>query len=92
MNDDQFEWDEAKRLKTIAERDIDFLDAVAVFDNRPVLHILTQHKTEKRFLSTALIKGKLFTVIWTWRGEKRRIISFRRARDGEERAYRKLYG
>jgi uncharacterized DUF497 family protein len=27
-----------------------------------------------------------------WREQSQRIISLRRARDGEERAYRKLYG
>jgi uncharacterized DUF497 family protein len=29
---------------------------------------------------------------WTWREETRRIISFRRARHGEERAYRQVHG
>ena len=35
---------------------------------------------------------KFYTVVKTWRDETRRIISFRRARDGEERAYRQAHG
>ena len=34
----------------------------------------------------AIIGAKFYTVVlWTWRAERRRIISFRRSRDGEER-------
>ncbi|MBV8454895.1 MAG: BrnT family toxin [Deltaproteobacteria bacterium] len=47
---------------------------------------------EERFVSTAEINGKLYTVVWTWRGKNQRIISFRRAGNGEERAYRKIHG
>jgi uncharacterized DUF497 family protein len=32
-----FEWDETKRLKTLAERGLDFRDARLLFDGRPCL-------------------------------------------------------
>jgi uncharacterized protein (DUF4415 family) len=38
------------------------------------------HNNENHFVSTAEIHGKLYTVIWMWRRENQRIISFRRAR------------
>jgi uncharacterized DUF497 family protein len=87
-----FEWDEEKRLTTLHERKLDFRDTYQVFDGRPVTHVRATRNREERFVSTAQIEGKLFTVVWTWRGENQRIISFRRARDDEERAYRKTHG
>jgi len=87
-----FEWDEPKRLSIIDERGLDFQDAAQIFDGRPVIHAASWRNNENRFVSTAEIHGKLYTVIWMWRRENQRIISFRRARDGEERAYRKIHG
>ena len=87
-----FEWDEAKRLWTLADRGLDFRDANLVFDGRPTIHVGARNADEERFASVAMIEGKCHTVIWTWRGENRRIISFRRSRDGEEKAYRRIYG
>jgi uncharacterized protein len=86
-----FEWDEIKRLKTIRERNLDFRDAHKFFDGRPVIHVRAWRDEEERFVSTAEIDGKFFTLVWMWRGENYRIISFRRARDGEERAYRQIH-
>ena len=89
----RFEWDENKRLKNIEVRGLDFLDATTAFDGRPVVTAPSQYKTEARWVSTAwLDDGKAYTVVWTQRGLACRIISFRRARDGEERAYRQLFG
>jgi uncharacterized protein len=87
-----FEWDEKKRLKTLRERHLDFRDAYQVFDGRPVIHVRAWRNQEERFVSTAEISGKFYTVVWTWRGSNQRIVSFRRARNGEERAYRKVHG
>ena len=87
-----FEWDETKRLKNKARRGLDFNDADLVFDGRPLITAPSYRNDEERFVSTAEIHGKLYTVVWTWRGENRRIISFRRASNAEERAYRKAHG
>jgi uncharacterized protein len=87
-----FEWNERKRLKTLRERNLDFRDAHLVFDGRPVIHVRAWRNQEERFVSTAEINGKLYTVVWTWRGDNQRIISFRRAQNAEESAYRKTHG
>jgi uncharacterized DUF497 family protein len=87
-----FEWSEAKRLPILRERELDFRDAAQIFDGRPVLHMRSFRNNEERTVSIADIEGKFYTVVWTWRGESRRIISFRRARDAEERRYRALHG
>jgi hypothetical protein len=87
-----FEWDEEKRLSTLRERGLDFVDAAALFDGRPALHVPAVRHGEARFLSIAVIGRKLYTVVWTWRGQNRRVISFRRSRDAEERQYRATFG
>ena len=86
------EWDEAKRLTNIERRGLDFEDADLVFDGRPVTTAPSRRNNENRFVSTAGIDGKLYTVVWVWRGENQRVISFRRAGNAEERAYREIFG
>ena len=86
------EWDEAKRLKNIQRRGLDFEDADLMFDGRPVTTAASRRNNEDRFVSTAEIDGKLYTVVWMWRGENQRVISFRRASYGEERTYRQIFG
>jgi uncharacterized DUF497 family protein len=63
-----------------------------MFDGRPVLHLPSSRNNESRFVSISETEGDLYTVVWMWRGENRRIISFRRARDAEKTAYRKAHG
>ena len=88
-----FEWDEEKRRINLAKHRIDFVDASAVFDGRMRLDTGSPRRGEECFATTAWLEGQLITVIWTSRGEDRvRIISARRARDGEERQYRQLHG
>jgi uncharacterized DUF497 family protein len=87
-----FEWDEAKRQKNLEKHSLDFKDARMIFDGRKVVHVPALKNEEARFASVAIIGEKFYTVIWTWRTDCRRIISFRRARDGEERAYHQIHG
>jgi uncharacterized DUF497 family protein len=42
---------------------------------------------EKRFVVIGPIEGRVFAVVYTWRNERRRIISARRASRRERRAY-----
>lgn len=86
-----FEWDEAKRLKVLAERGVDFIDLVVVFDGRPSVTYESIGYAEPRNVIVAELTGKLFAVVWTKRDEKIRIITARRARYEEERQYRQLF-
>jgi uncharacterized DUF497 family protein len=87
-----FEWDEAKRQSNRAKLGVDFVDAQALFDGRPVVTAPGYWQDEKRFATTGLIEGRFFTVIWTRRNSNIRIISARRSSDGERRAYRAAFG
>jgi len=86
-----FEWDEVKREINIAKHGLDFVRARLVFDGRAAISVPAVKGEEPRYLTIADLDGKSVTVVWTWRGQSRRIISFRRSRDGEEKAYKALY-
>ena len=87
-----FEWNKDKRRETLAERGIDFLRMQPMFDGPPVLTYPSPRGEEERWVTVGEIDGRMFAVVWTLRGGNVRIISARRARDGEERAYRELHG
>ena len=88
----RFEWDENKRQSNLLKHRIDFVDVRALFDGRPNVSVPATSIDEQRFATTGQVQGRFVTVIWTWRGDARRIISARSARDGERRAYRDLHG
>lgn len=87
-----FEWDEAKRLAVLEQRGLDFRDAEGLFDGRPINHVPSPRNDEHRYASTVETNGRFYTVVWTWREGNQRVITFRRAHDAEERAYRQVYG
>jgi uncharacterized protein len=43
---------------------------------------------EERFKAIGAVEGKLFTAVFTWRGDQPRFISVRRGNKGEEAAFR----
>ena len=87
-----FEWDENKRLSNLEKHNLDFMDSHLLFDGRQSITIQSTVSSEPRYVTTAEISGKFYSAVWTWRGEVRRIISFRRARDEEKRTYRQVFG
>ncbi len=92
MEFEEFEWDEAKRLSNLAKHGLDFIDVQVLFDGRPTHVEPSPRGAEERMMSTGEVDGRIITVVWTKRGDLIRLISARRARDGEERAYRALHG
>ncbi|MBA2519992.1 MAG: BrnT family toxin [Chloroflexia bacterium] len=87
----EFEWDEVKRQSNITKHDIDFQQATALFDGRPVFVAPSPYTYEERFRTTGEFDDLFITVIWTYRTPKIRIISARKARHGERREYRELH-
>ena len=83
-----FEWDENKRMRNIRKHGIDFLRVThmwlgIVIETRSSQ---TEHD-EIRFVATGMIEEICITVVYTWRGQNRRLISARRARDYEREHY-----
>ncbi len=83
-----FEWDENKRLKNIDDHGIDFIRAKEIWSN-PVLEFKSpqNHHDEERFLAVGQIEIEFITVVYTWRGDNRRLISARKARKNEKENY-----
>ncbi|MEZ2142377.1 BrnT family toxin [Bradyrhizobium sp. DN5] len=83
---DGLEWDEDKKNSNLVKHGIDFEDAIEVFD-RPLLRRSDRHN-EERWLAIGILEERLIAVAFTRRANILRIISARRARKNEERAYR----
>ncbi len=83
-----YEWDDDKRLQTLAERYIDFEDAWMILEDRFLGAIGHRGKDgEVRWMATGLLGGVHVTIIYTMRGDVFRIISMRRAHRKEREAF-----
>ena len=90
----EFEWDENKRQSNLSKHGIDFIDAAKIF-NRPVLERVDNRYDyeETRIIALGEVNGVVLFVVYTWRGEVRRIISARRATKRERnKYYQTIYG
>ena len=83
---EKFEWDEAKVSQVLAKHGIDLIRAAQLFDDD---HIVRPAKSdgELRYQAIGPLDGKLISLIFTYRGENIRLITARRARQDESRAY-----
>lgn len=92
MMDDEiaFSWDENKRLINLEKHKIDFRLAIRIFAG-PVIVLEAASEVELRRKAIGSLNGVYVAVIYTIRGEVRRIISARRARHGEIRTYHDAY-
>ena len=88
----QLEWDENKRAANVEKHRLDLLAGALLFDGRPVLTYPSPRGGEERYVSIGLLTDELVAVVWTRRDESIRLISLRRARDGEKRTYRARFG
>lgn len=81
-------WDETKRIANLEKHHLDFTDAGLVLSNRYRLEFESIRNDEVRRQTFAYVAEVLtvLTVIWL-PGNKRRIISFRRAHKNEREAY-----
>ncbi len=86
-----YEWDAQKEQANTTKHGIDFKQASQIFAN-PVCETVDARYDygETRYLATGEAEGVLWTVVYTWRGENRRIISARRANKDEREAYRRF--
>ena len=84
-----FEWDSRKSASNAAKHGLSFEEAVAVFADagRADLDATHQQDGEDRRKAVGSINGRLFTVVYTFRGETMRIISARPANSKEIRQH-----
>ena len=86
-------WDEAKRRGTLSERGLDFADAELIFAGR--ITTLPDHRRdygEPRFITAGWLRERFVVLVWTPRGDSRRIISMRYGHADEEASYKEQMG
>jgi uncharacterized DUF497 family protein len=72
----EFEWDETKRSKVIAERSVDIVYAAGIFEG--VVLTRTDDRAdygEERLISLGLVDGECFVVVHTSRDDVVRLIT-----------------
>lgn len=83
----EVEFDEAKRQKILLERGLDLADASQVFAG-DFVEIEDDRKDygEARFRVWGYLRGERISLVWTPRGNRRRIITMRHAHEPEHYA------
>jgi hypothetical protein len=86
-------YDPAKRDKTLADRGLDFEDALEVFQGLTVeLEDTRKDYGERRILCFGLLAGRMAVVGYTPRGAVRHIFSMRKANDREQTRLAPYFG
>jgi uncharacterized protein len=80
------EWNEEKAASNRRKHGIDFDEAIEIFYGTSLLR-RSDRNAEERWLAIGETEGRVVAVIFTWRGDTLRLISARRARRNEKRAY-----
>ena len=85
----EISYDPEKRAKTLAERGLDFEDAVQVFAGT-TLTVEDDRRDygEARFQTMGWLNDRLVMLVWTERDATRHIISMRKCNDREEKKFK----
>ena len=82
----RYEWDRGKRTTNLAKHGVDFAD-IEHFEWESALTVPQIRFGERRYVAVGNVAGRLHVVVYSRRGENRRIISFRKANRREEQRY-----
>ena len=83
-----FEWDRRKAAVNVRRHGIDFAEAATALSDEHAVTVPDDHPDEDRFISMGVdALGRVLVVVYTWRGERARLISARRATRRERRHY-----
>lgn len=83
----EFEFDPKKSDANRKKHGIDFVEAQSLWDDPDRLQVLAQTKGEPRFMLVGKIARTHWSAIFTFREDRIRIISVRRARENEVNDY-----
>ena len=84
----EFEWDPRKAAVNLRKHDVDFADAATVLHDDRAITIPDEGSDEERFVTIGMdALGRVLVVVYTWRDERPRLISARRATPRERRQY-----
>jgi uncharacterized DUF497 family protein len=85
----EFEWDEWKAAENLRKHGVDFADAALVLEDDLALTVETPDaQGEERWVTMGNDPNqRVLVVAYTWRGERIRLISARKATGAERRRY-----
>jgi len=83
----EFEFDSTKSMSNLAKHGIDFHEAKLCWRDPKVLIVKAKKIIEPRWIAIARIDRTHWSAIFTYRGERIRIISVRRSRSKEIALY-----
>ncbi len=83
----EFEFDEAKSQANKSKHGIDFVEAQVLWFDEMLVEIPARTEDEPRFVVVGMISEKHWSAVITYRGERVRLISVRRARVEEVAIY-----
>ena len=86
----EFEYDTEKSKSNLEKQGIDFELAQTIWLDPEAVEIPTKFTEEPRFVVIGKIKSKHWSAVITYRNEKIRIISVRRARENEAIFYENI--
>jgi uncharacterized protein len=86
MND--FDFDPKKNLSNVDKHGVDFAAAARIWDGY-VFERQDGRKDygETRVIALGAVEGRVFVVVYTWRNDRRRLISARKANTDEKQIY-----
>lgn len=86
------EWDPAKAGANVRKHGVHFADAVSALEDEHALTIRDAYAEEERWITLGRdALGRLLVVVYTWRGDRARIISARLATPRERRQHEETH-
>ena len=84
----ELEWDARKAAGNLRKHGVDFADAATVVYDDQAITIPEERSGEERFVTIGMdALGRILVVVYTWRDERLRLISARKATPRERRQY-----
>ena len=83
-----YEWDPEKAVSNFKKHEVSFADAVTVLADDRALTMDDSQPDEERHITLGMdALGRVLVVVYTWRGNRIRIISARHATPSERKQY-----
>ena len=86
----ELEWDDKKRSSNLIKHGLDFVDATLVYCAENKETFGSMHAGESRFIDYAAIENQTLALVYTYRQNRIRIISFRHAKKKERQLYESI--
>ncbi|EIZ1472125.1 BrnT family toxin [Salmonella enterica] len=86
----EIDFDNNKRNRTLNERGLDFARAGEVFSGKHfTAEDIRKDYGETRYITAGKLDGRVVVLVWTPRGNVRRVISMRKANERESTRFKK---